>query len=122
MHCTTLAAIGIAALVTIASAAPAFAEYGAIAYGENSGRRGVAWNYDTQRGADEAALKDCGTGCKVVVRFGPKMCFAIATPDSGKGIGAASRPSVDAAKTAALADCRKHTEHACAVRDAKCNR
>jgi hypothetical protein len=121
---TALIGIGIAigALATFAAAHPAAAEYGAIAYDDSSGKRGVAWNYDTEKAAEEAATRDCGTGCNVVVRFGPKMCFAVATPDTGKGIGAASRPSVEAAKTVALADCKKHTSAECVVRDARCNR
>jgi hypothetical protein len=104
------------------SAAPAFAGYGAIAYGDNSGRRGVAWDYDTQQKPDDAALRDCGAGCKVVVRFGAKICAAIATPESGKGIGAASRPTIDEAKSAALSDCKAHNSSECVVRDARCNR
>jgi Domain of unknown function (DUF4189) len=122
MRRATFVALGVAALATIASVAPASAKYGAIAYNENNGRRGVAWNFDTQRVADETALRDCGTGCKVVVRFGPKMCFAIATPDKGKGIGAASRRSITEAKAIALADCKKHSSGDCIVRDARCNR
>ena len=122
MSRATVVAIGLAALATIASAAPALAEYGAIAYAADSGRRGVAWNQDTQKEADDKAMHDCGAGCKVVVRVGPKMCFAIATPEAGKGLGAASRPAIDAAKAVALTDCKKHNSGECVIRDARCNR
>jgi hypothetical protein len=122
MRRATLIGTAIAALAIAATARSASAEYGAIAYDESSGKRGVAWNYGTERAAEEAALHDCGSGCKVVVRFGPKACFAVATPEKGKGIGAASRPSIKEAESVAIADCKKHSTGECVLRDSRCNR
>jgi clan AA aspartic protease (TIGR02281 family) len=96
--------------------------FGSIAYDAGSGRRGVAWNYDSEQGAEAAAMRECGAECRVVVRFGPKMCVAIATPELGKGIGAASRSSIEEAKSAAIADCKKHNSAECVLRDSRCNR
>jgi len=115
--------IAFGTLAATAAARPAVAaEYGAVAYGEESGRRGVAWGWDTQKDAEKAAMKDCGDGCKIVVRFGPKMCVAIATPEKGKGIGISSRPNETDAKNAALADCKKRNPEGCVVQDSRCNR
>jgi hypothetical protein len=123
MRRATLIGTAIAALAIAATARSASAEYGAIAYDESSGKRGFAWNYDTMKRAEEAAMRDCSTSaCKIVVRFGTKVCAATATPDTGKGFGAASRASLDAAKLASLEDCQKKVPGKCVVQDAKCNR
>ena len=44
----------------LASAAPAYAGYGAIAYDLNADRYGFAWNEPNQARASELAKKDCG--------------------------------------------------------------
>lgn len=115
----------IAALVlTVATAAPAFANNGAVAYDAHTGRRGVSWHYDTQKKADAVALHDCNSaGCKIILRFGPEKCGALATTANGKGWTTAIRDTLAEARSAALADCEKRgpTDH-CAVRGAECNR
>ena len=76
------AALAAAALLGLASvqltAAPAFAQYGAIAWDKETGKYGAAWNQDTPKRAEEVALGDCGaTGCKVIIRTRPAMCGRI---------------------------------------------
>ena len=59
------------------AAVPALAEYGAIAWDKETGKRGRSWNQQTQSRADEVALSECGTtGCKVIMRTGRRECAA----------------------------------------------
>ena len=105
------------------SAVPGSAGYGAVAYDTATGRRGVSWNQATAQKAAETALSQCGaSGCKVLMRVGPLRCGALATTADGKGWGAASRPSSDAARLAALANCGKAKLGECIVRTTDCNK
>jgi hypothetical protein len=81
-----LTAAGFAAAVfTLANAAPAFAEYGAFARDDATGKYGFSWNEANAKQAEDAAIKNCNTtGCKVVFRVSPKQCGAIALTDDGK--------------------------------------
>jgi hypothetical protein len=99
------------------------AEYGAIAYDKQTGKRGWSWNQPAQKRADEVALSECGaSGCKVIIRAGPGMCAALASTDDGKFIGAASRKDRDAARLASLKDCEKGKAGECTVRFTDCNK
>ena len=99
------------------------AKYGAFAHDELSGRHGLSWNQDTREKADEAALKGCASDkCKVVFRTTPQQCGAIATNDSGKVWGGATRPKREAAERAAVENCEKRASDACKLRGAQCNR
>ena len=101
---------------------PAFAEYGAIAWDKETGKRGWSWNQQTQSRADEVAIGECGaSGCKIVKRIGPKMCGALALSEDGKMAGAASRKDLDAARLAALKACPKKAGE-CIVRVTDCNK
>jgi uncharacterized protein (DUF2147 family) len=118
-----------AALALLASgsilfaAAPAFAAFGAIAYDKAAGKAGWSWGKPTEKGAEEAALSRCGTGaCKVIMRFGPRFCAALATTKDGKHAGAASRKTPDQARVAALTDCKKSHAGECVIRATPCNR
>jgi hypothetical protein len=96
------------------------AEYGAIAWDKQTGKRGWSWNQSTQKRADEVALSECGASdCKVIIRAGPGMCAALASTDDGKRIGAASRKDRDAARVASLKDCKGGE---CTVRFTDCNK
>jgi S1-C subfamily serine protease len=98
-------------------------DYGAIAWDQQSGRRGWSWNQNTAQRAAEVALSECGaSGCKVIIRTGRTMCAALATTEDGKFIGAASRQDRDAARLAALANCNKGTTGECIVRMTDCNK
>jgi len=63
------APLAVAALLGLSSvlltALPALAEYGAIAWDRETGKRGWSWNQESQSRADEVALSECGaSGCK----------------------------------------------------------
>jgi hypothetical protein len=105
------------------TAVPAVAQYGAIAWDKETGKQGWSWNQQTQARADEVALSACGTtGCKVIMRTGRRECAALASNEAGKYVGAASRKDRDAARLAALANCKKGNAGECTVRVTDCNK
>ena len=111
------------AVVALFPATGAFAGYGAVAYDQDTRKQGFAWDEASQERANEAAKRDCGSdACKVRFGVAPKMCAALATPDSGPAWGGAVRKSVDAAKFAALKNCQKHASDKCVIRESKCNK
>ena len=124
MRRAMLTAAGFAAAVfMLANAAPAFAEYGAFARDEATGKYGFSWNEANQKQAEDAAIKNCNTtGCKVVFRVSPKQCGAIALTDDGKIWGGSTRPTKAAAELAAIQGCQKRTKVQCTVKGAECNR
>lgn len=104
-------------------AAPTLAAYGAFALDEAAHKYGYSWNEQSERIADDAALKGCATGnCKVVFRTGPKQCGAIAMAADSKVWGGAQRNRRDAAELAAIQNCQKRTTGQCKVRASECNR
>ena len=104
-------------------AAPALAGYGAFAFDEKSGKYGHSANEQTQKRADEAALKVCGSdACKVVFPVGPGSCGALATAETGNAWGGAVKQTGDAAKLAAIENCQKRTSTQCKVRQSECNK
>ncbi len=123
------AAPGVVSLECVGRERPAAAlpaargDYGAIAWDQQSGRRGWSWNQPTMQRAEEIALSECGAGgCKVITRTSRNMCAALATTENGKYIGAASRNERDAARLAALANCRKGEAGECVLRMTECNK
>ena len=97
--------------------------YGAIAWDEETGKRGWSWNQATAERAAELALSECGaTGCKVIMSSGREMCAALATTETGKYVGAARRRDREAARLAALKDCEKGNAGECTVRMTDCNK
>ena len=124
MRRAMLIAAGFAAAVfTLANAAPAFAEYGAFARDDATGKYGFSWNEANQKQAEDAAIKSCNTtGCKVVFRAGPKLCGAIALTDDGKIWGGSTRPTKAAAELAAIQGCQKRTKVQCTVKGSECNK
>lgn len=104
-------------------AAPALAGYGAIAWDAESGKSGWIWNQATAKQAAEMALSECGaSGCKVVIHTAAKQCAALATTQDGKAAGGAARPTKDASRLAALANCQKRKAGDCIVRVSDCNK
>ncbi|HKM69867.1 MAG TPA: DUF4189 domain-containing protein [Stellaceae bacterium] len=124
MRRAILTAIALSALGSVQLiAVPAMAEYGAIAWDKETGKYGASWNKATAQSAAEAALSDCGaTGCKVIIRTRPATCAALATNENGKYAGGASRKDRDAARLAALANCKKGNAGECTVRVTDCNK
>ena len=98
------------------------AEFGAIAWDKQTGKRGWSWNQATQKRADEVALSECGaSSCKVIIRAGPAMCGALASSEDGKYVGAAGRKTRDAARVAALKNCPKKSGE-CIIRVSDCSK
>lgn len=118
-----LSAAILALMGTVALSAPASAGYGAVAQDRASGKAGWAWNQPTQQRANEAAMSQCGaSGCKVLMRVGPRECGAFAATEDGKVWGASARKSMDAARLAALANCQKAKRGECVVKTSDCNK
>jgi hypothetical protein len=104
-------------------ALPALAGFGAIAWDKESGKSGWVWNQPTAQKAAEGAVSQCGaSGCKVIIRTRAGQCAALAATDGGKFIGAAARKSQDAARLAALTNCKKGNAGDCVVRVSECNK
>ena len=124
MRRAMLTAAGFAAAVfMLANVAPAFAEYGAFARDEATGKYGFSWNEANAKQAEDAAIKNCNTtGCKVVFRVSPKQCGAIALTDDGKIWGGSTRPTKAAAELAAIQGCQKRTKVQCSVKGSECNK
>lgn len=99
------------------------AAFGSFAHDEATGRYGASWNQGSPGRADEAALKGCASDtCKIVFRTAARQCGAIATTDTGKIWGGATRADRGAAERAALENCDKRTADACKLRSVQCNR
>jgi Domain of unknown function (DUF4189) len=118
---TAVALLGFA--YTLLPTIPALAEYGAIAWDRGTGKYGQSWNQPTKKGAEEAALGECGaSGCQIVARIGPRMCGALATTQDGKHAGAAGPRDREAARAAAVKNCSKDQAGECIVRSTDCNK
>ena len=127
MHRRKLIAAGFSGVLLLASAAPAFAGFGAVALDEESGRVGASWDKGSQKQAQDSAMKDCGSpGCRVVFTVPPRHCAALATGEKGKtgkvAWGGADKQTRDAAKLAAVENCQKNTPGKCELRASECNR
>jgi hypothetical protein len=110
-------------LAALSFAPPAEAQLGAIAYDGRTGRWGMSLNKPTPEAARAAALRDCGaSGCRVVIRLRPRICAAVASSGKPKGFGASARPSLEEARRAALADCKKANAGECVVKASSCNK
>ena len=126
MRLITLFATGLVALTGIfASAAPAFAEYGAIAYDRTNCAWGRSWNYSGQSGADQRAMSECssqGSSCQVVAQVGPGQCGAVAATDSCSGYGWATRSNTTDAQIVALEQCRNYNPGlSCSIKVSVCS-
>ena len=122
MHRAVLLALGVWTLLSL-TAAPAFAEFGAFARDEASSKLGLSWGKQTQKQADEAAMKDCGeSSCKIIFKTRARQCSAVATAQEGKAWGASRRDHKEAAQLAAMTDCQKRTKGQCKMRASGCNR
>jgi hypothetical protein len=112
-----------AIILSLMTAGPAEAGYGAIAYDQNSGKEGASWDQPTPSSANEAALKQCASPDCRVHPVEPKGCGALAIADKDKAWGGADRETLDEAKRDAVAHCQTHTTTGtCAVRVSGCNK
>jgi uncharacterized protein DUF4189 len=120
-------AVVAALAVPLLAAAPAYADFGAVAYDQNTGKYGASWNQPTQAKAYEAALKQCDSPGCIVHPVEPKGCGALAVSGKDKDghiyWGGADRVTLTDAERSAVAHCRSHTAAgACTVRVFGCNR
>jgi hypothetical protein len=127
MRRTTLPVTGLVALIGVfASAAPAVAEYGSIAYDRTNCAWGRSWNYADQNGADARAMSECnaqGSNCQVVAQVGPDQCGAVAATDSCSGYGWATRSSTNNAQVVAIEQCQNYNPGvSCSVKVTVCSR
>jgi len=79
---------------TTGFATSAMAEYGAIAFNQDTRDWGWASNYRTRRGAEDRALDECGRGCEIAVWY-EDQCGAVAM---GRDGGAGWAPGYDLAE------------------------
>jgi hypothetical protein len=126
MRRTTLFVTGFVALIgTFASAAPALADFGAIAYDRTNCAWGRSWNYADQPGADARAMSECvagGSNCQVVARVGPQLCGAVAATDSCSGYGWATRSNTSEAESVAMEQCRSYNPSlSCSIKVTVCS-
>jgi hypothetical protein len=108
-----------------AMTAPAFAEFGAVAYDQATGRYGFSWNKSSRQEANEAAKKDCASESCKLFPVNPRQCGALATAENQKDSsawGISIRPDKSDAEARAIATCQKHTASQCKVRGSECNR
>ncbi len=111
---------------SLSSALPAVAQtpVGALAVDERRGDRwGWAVDYETASAAREAALRECGAGCSVVLTFGRCGAYAADQAVGSTAVGwAESYASGAGAREAALAECRSRGDGSgCIVRVWGCN-
>src|SRR4051812_29540671 len=86
--------------------------YGAIAFSQDSGNVGYAYDYASRAAAEERAVEECGSGCEVVVWF-RNACGALATGDDN-GYGSGWATSRGEAEKIALSGCNDNVKN-CSV-------
>ena len=115
-----LVACGIVSTVVPAGAQ---APVGALAVDERQGDQfGWAVNYSTTEAAHEAALRECGLGCSVVLTF--ERCAAYAADQVTNSTATGWSESLEtgaAARQRALQECRSRGGSGCIVRAWGCN-
>ena len=99
--------------------------YGALAIDSNQGPSwGWAINYATTQAADRRALNECGSNCRIVMRFSNECAAFAADQAQGSTIyGWANGYNTDAgARNRATDECRKKGGTSCIVRAWGCTR
>ena len=111
------------ALVAFASSAAAQSPMGALAIDQRQGDQwGWAVDYETTAAAREVALRECGTGCSVVLTFDRCGAYAADQDNIATAFGwGESYASADGARQRALAECRSRGGSGCMVRVWGCN-
>ncbi len=111
---------------SLCTAMPAAAQapVGALAIDERQGDQwGWAVDYETAAAAQARALRECGTGCSVVLTFGRCAAYAADQDADSTTVGwAEAYASASAAQAAALSECRSRGGGSgCIVRAWGCN-
>jgi Domain of unknown function (DUF4189) len=97
--------------------------WGALAIDSNQGQAyGLSYDHPTAQAADARALKECGSGCRVVKNFAAG-CGAYAADQArgGKASGVGTASTEQEAKTIALRYCRQYGGSHCIIRVWSCN-
>ena len=117
--------LGAAILALVALVPPSAAQslVGALAVDERQGDQwGWAVDHETAATAQAAALRECGSGCSVVLTFGRCGAYAADQDADSTAVGwAETRASPTRAQQAALAECRSRGGSGCVVRVWGCN-
>ena len=116
-------ALVVCAFVCTASMAAAQTPVGALAVDERQGDQwGWAVDYETAGAAQGAALRECGSGCSVVLTFARCAAYAADQAAESTAVGwAESYGSAAAARQAALSECSLRGGSGCLVRVWGCN-
>ena len=120
---TSCFVVAVLAVVVVASLAAAQSPAGALAVDERQGDQwGWAVDYETAAAARAAALRECGSGCSVVLTFNRCGAYAADQDANSTAVGwAESYASADSARQRALAECRYRGGSGCLVRAWGCN-
>ena len=117
--------VAVLALVVFASSSSSAQPLqGALAIDERQGYQwGWAVDYETSAAAQASALRECGTGCSVVLTFGRCGAYAADQDADSTAVGwAEAYASSDAARQSALSECRSRGGGSgCIVRAWGCN-
>ena len=118
--------LALAVFASLCTAMPAAAQgpVGALAVNDRQGDQwGWAVDYETAAAARARALRECGTGCSVVLTFGRCAAYAADQDAGSKAVGwAEADASASAARQAALSECRSRGGGSgCIVRAWGCN-
>ncbi len=121
MKRTGSAVAGLLAALCLLAPGAALAN-GALAIDGNQGQAyGFSYDYPDMRGAEQRALRECGPGCRVVLRFSTG-CGAYAA-DQARGstaYGWGTAASSQAAQNRAMSECSARGQR-CMVRVWGCN-
>jgi hypothetical protein len=103
------------------AAAPALAEFGAIAYSAQTGGYGIGWKAGAREQAESDAMAGCvgyGRGCAVTLAF-ENACGALAK--GGAQAAAAAAPRLRDAENRARAACQKLNAAGCEIEVSFCS-
>lgn len=97
--------------------------WGSLAIDSNQGSAyGFSYNYPTAQAADARALKECGSGCKVVKNFATGCgAYAADQAPGGTAYGWGTAATESEAKNIALNYCRQYGGTNCIIRVWSCN-
>ena len=96
---------------------------GALAIDGNHGKRyGFSYDYPDTRQAVQRALRECGSGCRVVLKFETGCgAYAIDQAAGSSVYGWATSSSKSTAQSNALDECYAHGGTSCIIRVWGCN-
>jgi hypothetical protein len=114
--------LGLGAVLAIGLQAQALAN-GALAIDSNQGDQyGFAYNHPSMGAAEQRALSECGSGCRIVLRFNSGCAAYAADQANGStAYGWATAGSAGAAQGQAQSECRQRGGSSCTVRVWGCN-